>query len=129
MYVQRKTIQAQPQMKCDLTPRSAKLKCVNDFLLLNGRIHRIMFLVAHENTIHMLRDQRRLACCHQHNDVLPGLLPRHQVDVVPVLQECLADGVNTCLGAMIRMLDVFEHLLRVATVTGRANGWFHWVKM
>ena len=46
------------------------------------------------------------------------LAPRHFVDIAPALQESLADAVHACIGSMIRVRDVVEHLLSVPAVGG-----------
>ena len=46
-------------------------------------------------------------------------MSRHLVDVVPALEEGLADAVHTRLSAMVRVVDVVHHLARIAAVRGR----------
>ena len=46
-------------------------------------------------------------------------MSRHRVDVVPTLEERLANMVHARIEAVVRMLDVVHHLLRVPAVRGR----------
>jgi hypothetical protein len=57
----------------------------------------------------------------QRGNKLPFLLlmSRYLIDIPPALHESLADAVHPGLGAVVRMVDILQHLLRVATVAGR----------
>ena len=48
-----------------------------------------------------------------------SLFPSYLVHVLPALEQCLANAVHAGLDAVVRVLDVGQHLLRAATVRGR----------